>query len=602
MAGWKEYAHEIRKRATDYPAATVQHVAMYAKDNNRVYIIDENGNLVDFQVADIFCYNIDVSETAEVGETLSVSGNGYFWSDLHVEDNTFIGGIIDVSGNGYFWSDVLIDGNLLVNSNVAIGETLEVSGNGYFWSDVLIDGNLLVNSNVAIGETLEVSGNGYFYGGVVMGDDLEVIGDASISGSLYIAGKLTVDGLIDPTGLQLTPISANPGDSNTIWVNSTDSLLYFGGYPISGGGSGYTGGNISIPLAPSIGDTQTNITPGQIQMFHVGPYSDHSTWTKEGISFTQGSPSGVSTTLGKTSLSVSSTPNGTTTINDGTVTTKGVILTPTAANPGGATTTWVNSANNYLYFGSTPISGYVDTTATIPTSATFLTDYDNRYVNVTGDTMIGNLVVNARVDPRGVQFTPVASNPGDSSTLWVNSADYNRLYKGDSIIDGYKYVLTDNSINVANTNVETSCISGNGVGSLTIPGNILRTGSVIKFRSSSSLGSTTSPGTLTIRIKFGAKTFTIPLGTLPDNLSGKLLTINGTITFKSYGVSSSGFIEADVNYRTNETSGGRFAGTGDSISLFDTTIPNTFNITAQFSTAHNNNYVTTFVSLVEVIV
>jgi hypothetical protein len=180
MAGWKEYAHEIRKRATDYPAATVQHVAMYAKDNNRVYIIDENSNLVDFQVADIFCYNIDVSETAEVGETLSVSGNGYFWSDLHVEDNTFIGGIVDVSGNGYFWSDVIIDGNLLVN------------------------------------------------GDVVMGDDLEVVGDASISGSVYIAGKLTVDGLIDPTGLQLTPISANPGDAYTIWANSGDNLLYFG--------------------------------------------------------------------------------------------------------------------------------------------------------------------------------------------------------------------------------------------------------------------------------------------------------------------------------------------------------------------------------------
>lgn len=208
MAGWKEYAHEIRKRADDYPSATVQHVAIYAKDNNRVYIIDENGALVDFQVADIFCYNIDVSQTAEVGETLSVSGNGYFWSDLSVEDNTYIGGIVDVSGNGYFWNDVIIDGNLLVNSNVAIGENLEVSGNGYFYGDVVM------------GDDLEVAGN------VVIGEDLEVVGDASISGSLYIVGKLTVDGLIDPTGLQLTPISANPGDSNTIWVDPVSGAMF----------------------------------------------------------------------------------------------------------------------------------------------------------------------------------------------------------------------------------------------------------------------------------------------------------------------------------------------------------------------------------------
>jgi len=46
-----------------------------------------------------------------------------------------------------------------------------------------------------------------------------------ISGSgVYIPGKLTVDGLIDPTGLQLTPQGGNPGDPNTIWINTSGSL------------------------------------------------------------------------------------------------------------------------------------------------------------------------------------------------------------------------------------------------------------------------------------------------------------------------------------------------------------------------------------------
>ncbi len=37
-----------------------------------------------------------------------------------------------------------------------------------------------------------------------------------------IAGKLTVDGLIDPTGLELTPVAANPGGvaANTLWLDS----------------------------------------------------------------------------------------------------------------------------------------------------------------------------------------------------------------------------------------------------------------------------------------------------------------------------------------------------------------------------------------------
>ncbi len=47
----------------------------------------------------------------------------------------------------------------------------------------------------------------------------------SSTGDAYVGGKLTVDGLIDPTGLELTPQVANPGgvEANTLWVDSSDS-------------------------------------------------------------------------------------------------------------------------------------------------------------------------------------------------------------------------------------------------------------------------------------------------------------------------------------------------------------------------------------------
>jgi len=54
-------------------------------------------------------------------------------------------------------------------------------------------------------------------------------------------GKLTVDGLIDPTGLELTPVGSNPGGvaNNTLWLDSTDSnKLKLGSSEVSGGGSG----------------------------------------------------------------------------------------------------------------------------------------------------------------------------------------------------------------------------------------------------------------------------------------------------------------------------------------------------------------------------
>ena len=46
--------------------------------------------------------------------------------------------------------------------------------------------------------------------------------------NLTITNKLTVGGLIDPTGLQLTPVAVNPGDPNTLWVDDGPGDLWFG--------------------------------------------------------------------------------------------------------------------------------------------------------------------------------------------------------------------------------------------------------------------------------------------------------------------------------------------------------------------------------------
>ena len=52
-----------------------------------------------------------------------------------------------------------------------------------------------------------------------------------------IDGKLTVTGLIDPTGLELTPTASNPGGvtANTLWIDSGDSTLKMGSSAVSDG-------------------------------------------------------------------------------------------------------------------------------------------------------------------------------------------------------------------------------------------------------------------------------------------------------------------------------------------------------------------------------
>jgi len=85
-------------------------------------------------------------------------------------------------------------------------------------------------------------------------------------GGAYIGGKLTVTGVIDPPGLELTPQTVNPWTQNTLWVKDTVS----GNYPylgpdrlLSSGGPIYlklpTDGHYGGPLGPIAGVEQGDL-------------------------------------------------------------------------------------------------------------------------------------------------------------------------------------------------------------------------------------------------------------------------------------------------------------------------------------------------------
>jgi hypothetical protein len=77
-----------------------------------------------------------------------------------------------------------------------------------------------------------------------------------VQGNFHITGKLDVDGLIDPTGLELNPQGSNPGGvaANTLWLNSGDSnKLYHGSSEVGGGGGGGSGTVTSVAVSGSDG-------------------------------------------------------------------------------------------------------------------------------------------------------------------------------------------------------------------------------------------------------------------------------------------------------------------------------------------------------------
>ena len=64
--------------------------------------------------------------------------------------------------------------------------------------------------------------------GIAFGSDTELYRESEATlrtdGDLEVGGKLTVEGLIDPTGLELTPRATNPGGTpaNTLWLDGGD--------------------------------------------------------------------------------------------------------------------------------------------------------------------------------------------------------------------------------------------------------------------------------------------------------------------------------------------------------------------------------------------
>src|SRR5690606_8729003 len=62
---------------------------------------------------------------------------------------------------------------------------------------------------------------------------LDDAGNLTGIGDLTMSGKLTVAGTIDPTGLELTPVTTSPGGANMIWLDSNNNnRMTYGAAPV----------------------------------------------------------------------------------------------------------------------------------------------------------------------------------------------------------------------------------------------------------------------------------------------------------------------------------------------------------------------------------
>lgn len=100
--------------------------------------------------------------------------------------------------------------------------------------------------------------------------------------------------------------------------------------------------------------------------------------------------------------------------------------------------------------GST-VSNFIDTHAVLNTGDKILSvrNHGNEIINVNpaGLKITGKLDVSGLIDPTGLQLDAVASNPGTSTTVWVNSGDNGLYYNTDKL---GKAQSTGNTYNPSN--------------------------------------------------------------------------------------------------------------------------------------------------------
>lgn len=149
------------------------------------------------------------------------------------------------------------------------------------------------------------------------------------------------------------------------------------------------------------------------------------------------------------------------------------------------------------------------------------------------------------------------------------------------------------STTVANTTTTTSMLS-TGVGSLTLPTNTLVAGKNYRLRAAGSLGTTSTPGNLTLTLTLGGVSLgTAVLQDLPASTTGAGWQAEFDIVCRTTGTSGTSIASGSVSHdKSPGRSGASFNPTA-SVATIPTNQSNTFGLTATWATANASNTITT---------
>jgi hypothetical protein len=339
------------------------------------------------------------------------------------------------------------------------------------------------------------------------------------STNLFVTNKLTVGGLIDPTGLQLTPTGSNPGDSNTLWSNSGDSnKLYYGSsvanteYTFS---SGLTNTSGTITLGgEATQDIDIYATNHYISLFaDDGSISTAELNIEEGDYYLAASSGGESAATNVTNHGLEYADDYSTNYTDRSLVDKGYVDSViSGVTPADNILDW-DSGNSWY----APYSSISSTDLILSNVSSTSTQNATGYLNVNGQLIVGSThVSNDRIAISGTSNSSAGiSGSSDTGAGISGSSNVGVGIYGSSIDNTGIYGISTNSVG----------IQGNSASNIAIQG-VSSTSVGVQGVSTSGIGGLfrTTSGSIILQCKYGSD-----IKNYIDS-SGKVLYTAGTST------------------------------------------------------------------------
>ena len=278
---------------------------------------------------------------------------------------------------------------------------------------------------------------------------------AIFTNNVDIGGKLTVTGLIDPTGLELTPVAANPGGAaaNTVWIDSADSAWKIGSNEVVDTGNVDTlvaaAGFYSAGDDISVGTITTSDATLADELVYVNGSGGLDPVTiGTGVAFSAGTLS--ATGAGGTVTSVGTTLSGLSVSNPTTTPSLTGTLGLSSGGTGGTTASAARS-NLGLVIG-TNVQAYDADLSTLAD----LSSADGNFIVGSATGWVAESGATAR-SSLGLGSAATAAT-GDFATAAQGALADSALQSGDNISE-----LTNNSGFTTNTGTVTSVATGTGL-------------------------------------------------------------------------------------------------------------------------------------------